>query len=154
MRGGFSVRRNTSMPRRKRGNFCGRGIGIRGGRDTLKVFGQQLGMNGEGMSSMVEAAIFYLKNNGPISVGPGPWRGDQGTRPQSPQEVAGNVVSMQAAWVSPRELHVQLGIQEGFHINANKAGKDLIATQLSINHEDVESINYPAGEKTKFGFSD
>jgi uncharacterized protein YyaL (SSP411 family) len=123
-------------------------------RDTLKVFAQQLEMNGEGMSSMVEAAIVYLRKNGPISVGPGPWRGQQAGRPQSPQEIAENVVSMQAAWANPRELHVQLAIAENFHINANQAGRDLIATQLSIAHENVESIDYPPGEKRKFGFTD
>ncbi|HEV8607611.1 MAG TPA: thioredoxin domain-containing protein, partial [Tepidisphaeraceae bacterium] len=52
-------------------------------RDTLEVFANQLELNGEGMSSMVEAAIFYLRGNGPISVAPGPWRGNQGGRPQT-----------------------------------------------------------------------
>jgi hypothetical protein len=120
-------------------------------RDTLKVFAQQLELNGEGMSSMVEAAIFYLTDNEPIAVGPGPWRPD---RPVTPQEVAANIVSMQAAWVNPRELHVQLAIADGYHINAHHAEKDLIATQLSIPGQDVESIQYPDGEKRKLAFSD
>jgi len=120
-------------------------------RDTLKVFAQQLELNGEGMSSMVEAAIFYLKDNEPIAVGPGPWRGD---RPVTPQEVAANIVSTQAAWVNPRELHVELAIADGYHINAHHAEKDLIATQLSIGGQEVESIGYPEGEERKFPFSD
>jgi uncharacterized protein len=120
-------------------------------RDTLKVFAQQLEQNGEGMSSMVEAAIFYLKDNEPITVGPGPWRGE---RPASPQEVAANVVSMQAAWVNPKELHVQLAIADGYHINAHRAEKDLIATQLSVPGQEVESIDYPQGERRKFDFAE
>src|SRR6185436_12563839 len=56
-------------------------------RDTLKVFAQQMEHGGEGMSSMVEAAVYYLKENEPIAVGPGPWRGEQ-DRPASPQEMA------------------------------------------------------------------
>jgi uncharacterized protein YyaL (SSP411 family) len=121
-------------------------------RDTLKVFAQQMELNGEGMSSMVEAAIFYLKDNEPIAIGPGPWRGEQ-DRPASPQEMASNVVSMQAAWVNPRELHVQLMIADGYHINANRAEKDLIATQLSIGGQDAEIV-YPEGEKRAFPFAD
>jgi hypothetical protein len=120
-------------------------------RDTLKVFAQQLELNGEGMSSMVEAAIHYLKDNEPIAVGPGPWRGD---RVDSPQEVAANIVSMQAAWVNPRQLHVQLAIADGYHINAHHAEKDLIATQLSVPGQELESIGYPEGAQKKFPFGD
>jgi uncharacterized protein YyaL (SSP411 family) len=120
-------------------------------RDTLKVFAQQLELNGEGMSSMVEAAIFYLTDNEPIVVGPGPWRGD---RPVTPQEVAGTVVSMQAAWVNPKELDVQLIVADGYHVNAHHAEKDLIATQLTVGGPEVESIQYPEGERRKFPFSD
>ncbi len=127
---------------------------VEGARDTLEAFANQLELNGEGMSSMVEAAIYYLKSNGPISVAPGPWRGEQGERPQTPQEIANSVVSMQAAWVSPSELHVQLGIADGYHINAHQAGRDLIATQVSIGGRELEKIEYPEGEERKFGFSD
>jgi hypothetical protein len=119
-------------------------------RDTLKVFAQQLELNGEGMSSMVEAAIFYLTDNEPIAVGPGPWRGD---RPVTPQETAAGVVSMQAAWVNPKELQVQLIVKDGYHVNAHHVDKDLIATQLSIGGQDVD-ITYPQGERRKFEFSD
>jgi hypothetical protein len=100
---------------------------------------------------MVEAAIYYLKDNEPITVGPGPWRGD---RVESPQEVAANIVSMQAAWVNPKELHVQLAIADGYHINAHQAEKDLIATQLTIAGQEVESISYPEGERRRFPFAD
>jgi uncharacterized protein YyaL (SSP411 family) len=119
-------------------------------RDTLKVFAQQLELNGEGMSSMVEAAIFYLTDNEPIAVGPGPWRGD---RPVTPQETAAGVVSMQAAWVNPKDLQVQLIVKDGYHVNAHHVDKDLIATQLSIGGQDVD-ITYPQGERRKFEFSD
>jgi hypothetical protein len=119
-------------------------------RDTLKVFAQQLELNGEGMSSMVEAAIYYLTDNEPIAVGPGPWRGD---RPVTPQETAAGVVSMQAAWATPKELRVQLIVADGYHLNAHHADKDLIATQLSIGGQEVD-INYPEGERKKFAFSD
>jgi uncharacterized protein YyaL (SSP411 family) len=121
-------------------------------RDTLRAFAQQMEQNGEGMSSMVEAAIYYLKDNEPIAVGPGPWRGEQ-DRVESPQEMAEKVVSMQAAWVNPKELHVQLSIAEGYHINAHRAERDLIATQLSVSGVEVE-IEYPEGERRKFGFAD
>jgi uncharacterized protein YyaL (SSP411 family) len=120
-------------------------------RDTLEAFANQLELSGEGMSSMVEAAIYYLKNNEPFSVAPGPWRSD---RPRSPQEIANEAVSMQAAWASPTELHVQLAIADGYHINAHHAEREMIATQLSIAGEEVEAIQYPEGEAHKFPFAD
>ena len=60
---------------------------------------------------------------------------------------------MQAAWVNPKELHVQLIVQDGYHINAHHAEKDLIATQLSVSGEEVE-IKYPEGERRKLAFAD
>jgi uncharacterized protein YyaL (SSP411 family) len=120
-------------------------------RDVLEVFAGQMEHGGEGMSSMVEAALLYLSQNEPLSAAPGPWRGD---RPQSPQDMASSVVSMQAAWLSPSELHVQLIIADGYHINARHAGNDLIATQLTVPGQDVERIDYPAGEEQRFAFSD
>jgi thiol:disulfide interchange protein len=120
-------------------------------RNTLEVFAGQMEHGGEGMSSMVEAALLYLAKNEPFTAARGPWRGD---RPHSPQELANEVVSMQAAWISPDELHVQLAIAEGYHINAHQAARDLIATQLSVSGQQVDSIRYPEGEQRRFAFTE
>ena len=66
-------------------------------RAVLAVFAQQLAQNGEGMSSMVQAALLYLRQGGePFTVSAGPEGGGAaaaGARPPTPQESAERVVA-------------------------------------------------------------
>jgi uncharacterized protein YyaL (SSP411 family) len=127
-------------------------------RDTLALFAGQLESQGEGMSSMLQAAIGYLRKEEPITVSPGPWRGGQppDVQPPSPREQAASVVSFNAVWATPAQLNVHLEIAPGYHINAHEAGPDLIPTRLSISSTggDVQATtHYPPGDLQTFPFS-
>ena len=129
-----------------------------GVRTTLAAFAQQMQDQGEAMSSMVQAALLYLrKTRQPFTVSAGEGA-DDADRPLSPQQVAAGVVSARGEWVSPRELHVHLGILRGFHINAHEpAAGDvpLIPTRLAVaDGADVAQIDYPPGEEQRFAFAD
>jgi uncharacterized protein YyaL (SSP411 family) len=119
-------------------------------RDALALFAGQLESSGEAMSAMVQASSEYLARNEPISVGPGPWR--VGSPPTAPQQTADEAVSLHADWAAPDKLHLRVGIQDGFHINAHEAAKGLVATQLSVQGGQsaaVERIDYPPGEERR-----
>ncbi|MDQ3441321.1 MAG: DUF255 domain-containing protein [Planctomycetota bacterium] len=121
-------------------------------RRTLGVFAGQMQQNGEGMSSMIEAALLLLQQHEPFTVTLATASAD---RPASPSEIAANVVSMRAAWVSPTQLNVHLDVLDGFHINAHDAGKELVPTSLAVSRgPDVAGIDYPPGEEQRFAFAD
>jgi uncharacterized protein len=121
-------------------------------RRTLAVFAGQMQQNGEGMSSMIEAALLLLRQNGPFTVTPS---ADGAERPATPSEIAANVVGLRAAWASATQLNVHLDVLDGFHINAHQAGKGLVPTSLAISRgPDVAGIDYPPGEEQRFTFAD
>ncbi len=125
-------------------------------RATIVAFAQQLQHNGEGMSSMVQAAMLYLRQTGePFTV---PAKAERSPtkveRPQPPGEVAKDVVRLRAEWAGATELHAKLSIAEGFHLNAHGpgAGGDvpLVPTGLSVRGRAiVEAIEYPPGEERR-----
>lgn len=124
-------------------------------RDTIAIFAQQLDESGESASALIEAAILYLRQNEPITVSPGPWRGET-ERPPAPQQTATGLVSVEASWIAPDELHLRVGILDEFHINAHESGRDLTATNLAVAGDAarlVESIDYPPGEERAFSFT-
>lgn len=121
-------------------------------RRTIGVYAGQLEQNGEGMSSMIQAALLYLRQHDPFTVSPRPLGA---TRPASPSEIAANIVSLRAAWATPTQLNVHLDMLDGFHINAHQAGKGLIPTALMVSQgPDVAGIDYPPGEQRRFAFAD
>lgn len=125
-------------------------------RDTLSVFAGSLEQHPDGMSSMLEAAMLYLRDHEPISVSPGPWVGEV-ERPISPEQIAHSVVSLHAEWASATELHVHVKIAEGFHLNAHETPRGLVATQLSVGEyagELVEGAEFPPGEEQRFAFAE
>ena len=121
-------------------------------RRTLAAFAEQLDQHGEGMSSMVQAALLAVRGAGPFTVAAAP-AGETGAaadkdadRPLSPQQIAEQVVTVGAEWAGPLELRVRLGILRGFHINAHDPGSDLplIGTRLTAPDLDVAVDRLPA----------
>lgn len=124
--------------------------------DTIAAFARHLEGTPDSVSALIEAAILYLRNNEPIAVSPGPWRGEA-QEPPSPQQVAAGVVSLDATWISPTELHVRVGILDTFHLNAHQTASGLVGTQLAVSGEsaaDVIHIDYPPGEERSFAFAE
>ena len=125
-------------------------------RDALSAFARQLEESAPSMSAMVEAAMLYIREYDAIAITPGPWRGSA-DRPESPEQIASGVVSVEAAWTAPDELHLHLGILDTFHINAHQAAEGMIPTSLTVAAGvagDVEAIDYPPGEERQFSFQE
>ena len=125
---------------------------------TLAVFAGQLEQNGEGMSSMVQAALAYVRREDGFVVAPAP-DDAAASPPASPEQVAAGVVAVRTSWASRTELHIHLDVLEGFHINANKAAKGLIPTRVAVAEPGgdapaVASVEYPPGEERRFAFAD
>lgn len=122
-------------------------------RDVLAAFAKQVDEHAEAMSAMIEAAILYSRAYGSIAVTPGLFSGPR--RPESPEQTAAGVVSVEAAWMGPDELHVHLGILDAFHINASETTEGLAPTRLTVSADvagDVAEIEYPPGEERAFAF--
>src|SRR4029078_7758271 len=72
-------------------------------RRVLEVFAGQLARQAEGMSSMLQAAHRYVKEQGPIalSLQSNVHSREQQQRPRlaTPEQIAAGVVGVQAAWV-------------------------------------------------------
>jgi len=126
----------------------------KGELSTLATFAQQMADHAESMSSMVQAALLYLRRHDPFTVSASA-ESSAADRPASPQQVAAGVVSTRPEWTSAGELHLVLHILDGFHINAHDTGGDvpLIATNLTADVPDA-AIEYPPGEERRFAFSD
>jgi uncharacterized protein YyaL (SSP411 family) len=125
-------------------------------RHTIAAFATQLEANGEGMSSMVQAALVYLRNHERFTVS-GHGAAAAADRPLKPQQVAGGVVSLRSEWAAPTLLSIHISVLNGFHINAHEASAGLLATQLSISGDaasKIAGIDYPPGELRRFAFAD
>ena len=124
-------------------------------RNTLAVFAQQMQSNGESMSAMIEAAMFYLRQAEPFTVSPGPGA-TAADRPLSPPQIAAGIVSVKTEWKTPTLLRVRLKIMKGFHINANQTTGDvpLIPTRISAETIDGAEVDYPPGEEQRFAFAE
>ncbi len=126
----------------------------RSAKVDLKLFAGSLQRGAEGMSSMVQAALEYVRRFGAMEVAA---IKTAARRVAPPGQMASNVVGMRAAWVSETELKVNVEILDGFHINAHDAGKGLIATTLAVGGVDganVATIEYPPGERRRFEFAE
>ena len=120
---------------------------------VLAAFAQQMADQGESMSSMVQAALLYLRKAEPFTVSASE-EGSSADRPASPDQIAAGVVSASVEWVNAAELWVRLNVLAGFHINAHEPGGDapLIPTTLTADIAGGE-IEYPPGEQRQFSFS-
>jgi uncharacterized protein YyaL (SSP411 family) len=121
-------------------------------RATITAFARQVEQNGEGMSAMVQAALLCLRQGGgPFTVAARGEHPDSVERIESLKEKAREVVEIGGDWVSVTELHIQLHIARGFHVNAHDpgggTGASLVPTRIAVDavsDSDVQ-INYPEG---------
>jgi uncharacterized protein YyaL (SSP411 family) len=133
-------------------------------RGTIAAFAQQLRHNGEGMSSMAQAVLLYLGQGGePFTVSAETSVNAEGgiaQRPKSPQQSAEAAVDLDALWQSPTELHVQLSIAAGYHINhhepATLGDVPLVATRLNLESAGapVAAVEYPQAIERTLPFAD
>jgi uncharacterized protein len=119
---------------------------------VIETFAQQLEASAESMSSMVQAALEYVRRHGPIVVAAG--AASPADRPMSPEALAKTIVTLGASMASPTQLHLQLTILNGFHINSHDPAKGLIPTNVSATGIEIDSIDYPAGTERSFAFAD
>lgn len=101
---------------------------------------------------MVQAAMEYVRIVGAYTVEPGS-AGNFADRPLTPQQIAAGVVSLRAQWVDMQRLDIHLNILKGFHVNAHSVDQGLIATNLAVQHDQVEGIDYPKGASLRTNFS-
>jgi uncharacterized protein YyaL (SSP411 family) len=124
-------------------------------RQTIARFAAQLEATGEGLSSMLQAAMRHVAQHGQIEVEASAQRAEA-DRPLSPADMAMRVVSVRAGWHDPKLLELRLQVLRGFHINANQPAAAMIATELRPvgPQTDVESVEYPRGEPQQFAFAE
>jgi len=127
-------------------------------RQTIAVFAQPMEDQGEGMSSMLQAALTYLQKDEPFTVSAGGTVAGTIDRPPTPNEVAREVLQLSAQWTTPVELLVRVKITDTFHLNAHPAGKGLVPTSLALTLPDgtavAATIDYPPGEERRFAFAE
>ena len=126
----------------------------KGALTILAAFAQQMAEHGESMSSMVQAALLYVRRAGQfkVSTASDP-EADQ--RPQTPQQIAGGVVQITPRWTSAAELHLNLSVLEGFHINAHQTGGDMPLIPTTVRTDVAEAqVDYPPGKERRFAFTE
>lgn len=125
-------------------------------RRTLSLYAEQMQDYGEGMSSMVLAAMQFIRRFGAFETGPGDATASIGT--QSLQETAINAVSVKSEWRDALQLIVTLEIQEPFHLNAHNVANStasLLPTTLTASGAgSTAKVEYPPGELRRFAYSD
>jgi uncharacterized protein YyaL (SSP411 family) len=124
-------------------------------RQVLAVFAQSLEDQAEGMSSMVQAALEYLKTNEPFTVSTDEQA--TGDHPPTPDQLAKSAVELSADWASPTELRVHVKVLDTFHLNANRAAQGMIPTTLALvgprGAAIAAHVEYPPGEERQFAFA-
>ena len=124
-------------------------------RRTIEAFAGQIEQNAESMSALVQTAMQYVRRFGELKIEPQPGTADRADRPLSPQELASRVVSVGAAWADPQTLQVHVQVLQGFHIHAETAAKDFVATRLEARPARGSArIEYPPAKRQRFAFSE
>jgi len=118
-----------------------------GARAVLSAFGEAMNSNGEGMSSIVQAASEFVRRAGDIGA-----TGDISSA-GSPRERGGDVVSLRATWLDASTIRLKLKIRDGFHIGSNDAGPQMVDTKVSVS-SGVAEIEYPAAHEVVFPFAE
>jgi hypothetical protein len=128
---------------------------VHGASRVLRAFAGQLEQQGEGMSALLQAALAYVRVNGPLHVpAASAAAADDANRVLTPEEIARGVVTLDARLVTPRQLNVRLSVLHGFHVNAHAPSEGLVPTDLTIQGADLDEIVYPPGEEQRFAFAD
>jgi hypothetical protein len=123
--------------------------------DVLRVFARQIYEQAEGMSSMLQAALLYVRQHGELKVEAS--RQAKGeSRVMTPQQLAKGVVGVKPQFVTPRQLNLVIDILEPFHLNAHDASAGLVGTELTMSGDGikVDRVDYPPGEERRFAFAD
>jgi len=122
-------------------------------RDTLAVFAQTLDDQSEGMSSLVQATLHYLRSNDPFTVAtddePNP------DAPPSPADVARGVVKTVLSQTLPDVLRLHVDIAEGYHLYApfdTTDKKPIAPIRVSLSGAEISRIDFPPGTRTHFAF--
>jgi uncharacterized protein YyaL (SSP411 family) len=110
-------------------------------RQTIAVFAATLQQQGESMSALLQAAMLFVRTNGPIAVE----AKRAPVRPESLQETAHGVVGIGTRWIDGKQLDIRLTIARPYHIQSSSPPEGLIATAVTVQGGDVESIDYPPG---------
>ncbi len=102
-------------------------------RQTLIAFAEAMNAQGEGMSTMINAAMRFVDEFGPIAVAASADT-DPANRPASPQAVAEDVVHIGVTQTSGFGLDVELMIRPGWHLNAHDVSGPvpLVATTVTV----------------------
>jgi uncharacterized protein YyaL (SSP411 family) len=112
-------------------------------RAVLIAFAEQLKSNGEGMSSMVQAAVQFVQQHGPVST----------ASAKTPDEPADEIVSLAAQWSDSSSLKFTVTIRDGFHIGATDAHPHMVDTHLSVDGTAAQIV-YPPPQKVVFPFAE
>jgi uncharacterized protein len=113
---------------------------------AIAVFAAHVQQSGQGMSAMVQTALQYVFEQGPVSSGSGS---------AAPAQAA--VVSLTARRTGPDALEASVAIAAGYHLNGHQAAPGLTPTRLSVAGEaarQVAAIEYPPAQMRRFPFAD
>jgi uncharacterized protein len=110
-------------------------------RSTLSAFAAQMDSAGESMSTLLQAALLYVRARGPIDIAPD----SHSDRPLPPTELALAIVHLTAKWDGPT-IRVTCQVKHGYHLNPSDSETE--PTRLTISGADIEEIEYPPGELT------
>jgi uncharacterized protein YyaL (SSP411 family) len=111
-------------------------------KEALHAFAEQLKSNGEGMSSMVQAAAEYVRRAGVVAASENVSQGP-----------ADEIVSLEARWENAWEIRLKIKIRDGFHIGSNEPGRQMVATRVTASTEAAEII-YPPAAAVVFPFAE
>jgi uncharacterized protein YyaL (SSP411 family) len=130
---------------------------VEAARRTIAVFAQPMEDQGEGMSSMVHAAMMYLQKHEAFTVS-AQGSGSEEERPVPPEQLARAAVELWGQWSSATEMRLRVKIMDGFHLNAHNAAKGMVGTTLAVTALSggpvAARVEYPPGEERKFAFAD
>jgi uncharacterized protein YyaL (SSP411 family) len=99
---------------------------------TLGAFAGQMEDYGEGSSTLVEAAMKYVRGHGELVVLPG---NEAVQRPETPEQLALEVLSVDPEWTSEKTLVLRCDLRAGYHIDA----------PIRVTSEPAGSVRYPDG---------
>jgi uncharacterized protein len=109
---------------------------------ALNVFAEQLKSSCEGMSSMVQAAMEFVRQQGAVEASE-----------NVSQKPVDEIVTLHARWENAWEIRLRIRIKDGFHIGSNDPGRQMVATRVTASTE-VAEIIYPPAVKVVFPFAE
>ncbi|MGF1634981.1 MAG: protein-disulfide reductase DsbD domain-containing protein, partial [Phycisphaerae bacterium] len=124
-------------------------------RKTLNALAGALDDHPGSMSTMIQAAILHDLRFGALRVHG--TTDKTGTRPPSLVEQGRQALSVRGEWLSKTKLLIQLQIKPGYHVNSDRVGTSMVATELALTGDQahlLQDVEYPLGEMTDFPFAE